>query len=86
MLVLLPTVDSLHFKKYISKKLFFRFFKLELTRVKTCERNDVLRQIRDIDREILALLRKQQEVMVQQNANMQKAVDKLNQLKQQRLE
>jgi hypothetical protein len=83
---LLPTVSTLHFRKYIFYKLFFRFFKLELTRVKSCERNDVLRQIGDIDREILALLKKQQEVMVQQNANMQKALDKLNQLKQKRLE
>ena len=71
---------------YICHDLIFRFFKLELTRVKSSERNDVLRQIRDIDRNILALLKKQQEVMVQQNANMQKALERLDQLKRRRLE
>ena len=66
--------------------MLFRFFKLELTRVKSCERNDILKQIRDIDREILALLKKQREVMAQQNANLQKALDKLAELKRRHLE
>ena len=66
--------------------MLYRFFKLELNKVKSCERKDVLKQIRDIDREILALLKKQRDVMAQQNANMQKALDKLAELKRKRLE
>jgi hypothetical protein len=43
-------------------------------------------QIRDVEKEILALLNRQREILAKQNENMQKAIDKLVKLKRPRLE
>jgi hypothetical protein len=43
-------------------------------------------QIRDVEKEILALLNRQREILAKQNENMQIAIDKLVKLKRPRLE
>jgi hypothetical protein len=62
-------------------KFIFRFFKNALAASKNLEeRNLILRQIRDVETEILAVLRTQRARMERENANMQLAIDKLNKL------
>jgi hypothetical protein len=62
-------------------KFIFRFFKNALAATKNLEeRNLILRQIRDVETEILARLRTERERMERENANMAIAIAKLNKL------
>jgi len=56
--------------------IFFRFFKEELLRVSESGevRNNILRAIRDVEKDILSTLNKQKEQMERENLNMQKAI------------
>jgi hypothetical protein len=48
---------------------------LKKTNVQTRKHTDVLRQIRDVEQEIVSTLEAKQHLMDQQNKNMQKVID-----------
>jgi hypothetical protein len=53
-------------------------------KVKSHKQNDILRQIRDVEKEILALLKAQKTEMERQNRNMERAIQIIEQRKQQK--
>ena len=62
--------------------LFYRFFKEELTSTPNSEaRINVLRQIKDVETDILSTLQHQKDVMEIQNRNMAKAIEMIEKRK-----
>jgi hypothetical protein len=53
-------------------------------KVKSHKQNDILRQIRDVEKEILALLKAQKTEIERQNRNMERAIQIIEQRKQQK--
>jgi hypothetical protein len=53
-------------------------------KVKSHKQNNILRQIRDVEKEILALLKAQKTEMERQNRNMERAIQIIEQRKQQK--
>ena len=60
----------------------YRFFKEELSRVPECGelRSNVLRAIRDVEKEMLATLKKQNEALERENSNIEKAIEMISKL------
>ena len=52
--------------------------------MKSHKQNDILRQIRDVEKEILALLKAQKTEIERQNRNMERAIQIIEQRKQQK--
>ena len=68
--------------KALKHSFFYRFFKEELSLTPNSEaRINVLRQIKDVEMDILSTLQHQKEVMEIQNRNMAKAIEMIEKRK-----